>query len=143
MSALPEEITIGQLSERSGAATSALRFYEERDLITSHRTSGNQRRFHRSTLRRVAVIKAAQELGITLADVGAALDAIPHDKAPTKRDWARLSSVWKKQLNDRIAHLERLRDQADSCVQCGCLSLQSCGLFNPQDKVGGSGAAGL
>lgn len=132
---LPNELTIGQLSERSGVTTSALRFYEERYLISSRRTDGNQRRYSRATLRRVAVIRGAQELGVALADISNALASIPHDRTPTKRDWDRLSRVWKAQLDERIQRLERLRDQADSCVKCGCLSLKSCGLFNPADQA--------
>lgn len=139
---LPEWITIGQLAQRSGLATSALRFYEDEGFIQSQRTEGNQRRYHRSTLRRVALVRAARQMGISLAEVKASLAGLPQDRPLRKRDWQRLSTRWKATIDDRIRVLEQLRDQADSCVGCGCLSLVSCGLFNPDDNagVGASGA---
>jgi MerR family redox-sensitive transcriptional activator SoxR len=133
--ALPEWITIGELAERSGVATSALRFYEAQGLITSRRTGGNQRRFRRGTLRRVSIIKAAQAVGLSLEDVAAALDGLPHDKDPTARDWQRLSRAWRGQLDLRIAALERLRGDLAECIGCGCLSLQRCALFNQGDMA--------
>ena len=130
-----EYLTIGELAIRAGVATSALRFYESRDLIQSERTSGNQRRYQRATLRRVALIRAAQEVGLTLGEVAEALENLPHDKTPTKADWARLSSSWRTRLDAQIAELEALRDELTDCIGCGCLSLKSCALFNPSDEI--------
>lgn len=133
------ELTPGELSERSGAAVSALHFYEKEGLIASRRTSGNQRRYARHTLRRVAFIRTSQQLGIPLRDIKAALDALPPDKAPTKADWARLSARWRDQLDARIEQLQRLRDNLTGCIGCGCLSLKTCRLNNPGDVLGGDG----
>jgi MerR family redox-sensitive transcriptional activator SoxR len=129
------ELTIGELAARSGVATSALRFYEAEGLIAARRTDGNQRRFPRSTLRRVAVIHAGRSAGIPLARIGAALASLPRDSPPTKRDWERLSRGWRDDVEARIAELEALRDQLGSCIGCGCLSLRSCALFNPGDRA--------
>lgn len=120
-------------------ATSALRFYEERGLISSQRTDGNQRRFERATLRRVSVIKAAQTLGLSLAEISAALEALPDARTPTKRDWARLSSRWRAHLDRQITELQALRDDLDGCIGCGCLSLRACALFNPADQLAEQG----
>ena len=139
MSGLPEEITIGELAGRSGVAASALRFYEEKGLIWSRRTSGNQRRYPRATLRRVSVIKAGQTLGLPLAEIAEALASLPDARDPNKRDWQRLSKAWQGQLNERIASLERLRDTLDGCIGCGCLSLEVCALFNQNDVVAEQG----
>lgn len=133
-------LTIGQVAARSGVATSALRFYESRGLINSQRTEGNQRRFHRSTLRTVAVIKGAQAVGIPLARIEEALTALPRGRAPTKRDWARLSKVWRDDLDRRISELLGLRDRLANCIGCGCLSLDVCQLYNKGDGAAKQGA---
>ncbi len=145
MGALPETISIGELAKRSGVATSALRFYEQRGLLTSERSEGNQRRYRRAALRRVAVIRAAQTFGLTLGEIKQAMDALPADRAPTKRDWERLSTNWRDRLDRRIADLQRLRDDVGGCIGCGCLSLQTCALFNADDRAGvrGPGARWL
>lgn len=134
-----EDLTIGELAQRAGVATSALRFWESRGLITSERTSGNQRRYVRATLRRVSLIRAAQEAGLTLDQVARALETLPNDHTPTKADWARLSRSWRGQIEQRITELELLRDQLTSCIGCGCLSLKSCGIFNPDDRAAALG----
>ena len=131
-----DDLSIGELASRSGIATSAVRFWESRGLIDSHRTGGNQRRFARSTIRRVSLIRAAQEAGLTLEEVATALETLPDDKTPTKRDWERLSRSWRSRIDERIANLVALRDQLTACIGCGCLSLQSCGIFNPSDRAG-------
>ncbi|MBT2384109.1 redox-sensitive transcriptional activator SoxR [Streptomyces sp. ISL-11] len=137
-----QELTVGQLSARSGAAVSALHFYESKGLITSRRTSGNQRRFDRDALRRVAFIRAAQRVGIPLATIREALAELPDERTPNRTDWARLSEAWRGELDARIKQLGRLRDHLDDCIGCGCLSLESCVLSNPDDRVGqlGSGS---
>ena len=141
MAPLPEHITITQLAERSGVAASALRYYEELGLITAERTKGNQRRYRRSVLRRVAVIKVAQSMGVSLRQIHTALAALRDRRDPTPDDWERLSRTWHDELSARIALLEKLRDQLSSCIGCGCLSLDRCGLFNPGDRaqLGGRG----
>jgi MerR family redox-sensitive transcriptional activator SoxR len=139
MGALPELITIGELSVRSGMATSALRFYEREGLIHAERTSGNQRRFPRGELRRVAFIRAAQQVGLTLEEIREALASLPEARTPTRADWERLSRLWRRRLDERIAELERLRDTLTSCIGCGCLSLRRCQLYNPGDKAAQSG----
>jgi MerR family redox-sensitive transcriptional activator SoxR len=128
-------LTIGELSERSGVAGSALRYYEERGLIASERTAGNQRRYPRPVLRRVAFIRSAQRVGLTLDEVAEALAGLPAGRTPTKADWARLSRAWRPRLEEQIERLERLRDKLDSCIGCGCLSLRRCALSNPDDEV--------
>jgi MerR family redox-sensitive transcriptional activator SoxR len=138
--ALPDLLPIGQLSSRSGAAPSALRFYEDVGLIASTRSAGNQRRYARATLRRVAFILAARNLGVSLADVRDALATLPVDRTPRAGDWARMSATWRRRLNARIAELERLRDQLTSCIGCGCLSLQRCKLLNANDQIARRGA---
>ena len=132
-------LTIGEVAERSGLATSALRFYEEQGLIASERTQGNQRRFRRSELRRVALIRAAQGFGLTLDEIRTALESLPQGRTATKRDWERLARGWRSLLDERIASLQRLRDEATSCIGCGCLSLQSCALYNSQDRAAAYG----
>jgi MerR family redox-sensitive transcriptional activator SoxR len=136
---VPGELTIGEVAARSGVATSALRFYEAEGLIASTRTDGNQRRFQRSVLRRVAFIQAGRAAGIPLATIQAALLGLPGDRTPTKRDWACLSAAWRHDLDSRIAELEDIRDRLTSCIGCGCLSLRSCRLFNPGDAVAADG----
>lgn len=130
-----EDLTIGELADRSGVATSALRFYESRGLIESERTDGNQRRFTRATLRRVALIRAGQEVGLTLSELGEALETLPHGRTPTKSDWQRLSRSWRSQLDTQIEELIALRDELTDCIGCGCLSLKSCAIFNPGDAA--------
>ncbi len=134
------ELTPGEVSKRAGVAVSALHFYEREGLIESLRTSGNQRRYHRDMLRRIAFKRVSQSLGIPLKDIREALDSLPDNKTPTKADWARLSSHWRKDLDARIEELQRLRDNLDGCIGCGCLSLKSCGLYNPGDWLGREGS---
>lgn len=134
-----KELTPGELSERSGVAVSALHFYEREGLISSRRTSGNQRRYHRETLRRVAFIRISQRVGIPLNEIRDALHTLPEGRTPTRRDWARLSTVWRKDLDQRITQLTRLRDNLTGCIGCGCLSLAGCTLVNPHDKLGARG----
>ena len=133
------ELTPGDVSQRAGVAVSALHFYEREGLIESHRTSGNQRRYHRDMLRRIAFIRVSQSLGIPLRDIREALDSLPENKTPTKADWARLSAHWRADLDARIDQLERLRDNLDGCIGCGCLSLKSCNLYNSSDWLGDKG----
>ncbi len=133
------ELTIGQLAERAGVATSALRFYESRGLIASVRTAGNQRRYLQSTLRRVAFIRTAQRIGLTLDEIGSALATLPDGRTPTKSDWHRLSNAWRPRLDEQIRRIELMRDRLDSCIGCGCLSLKSCWLTNPDDEMAAEG----
>lgn len=134
-----EWLTIGEVATRSGVATSALRFYETKGLISSERTDGNQRRYPRATLRRVALIRAGQEVGLSLAELAKALEQLPHDTTPTKSDWERLSNAWRNRLDAQIAELVALRDELTDCIGCGCLSLKSCAIFNPGDAASGLG----
>jgi MerR family redox-sensitive transcriptional activator SoxR len=134
-----ELLTIGELSERADVAASALRFYEAEGLITSTRTSGGQRRFPRETLRRVSFIRIAQKVGLSLDQIREALATLPRSRTPTKADWSRLSRSWRPRLDEHIAVLERLRDQLDECIGCGCLSLRSCALYNTGDAAAGLG----
>jgi MerR family redox-sensitive transcriptional activator SoxR len=129
------ELTVGQLSERSGVAVSALHFYERQHLIASRRTSGNQRRYRRDALRRVALIRVAQRVGIPLAEVRAALAELPDNRTPNRADWERLSQNWHDELEERIRNLEQLRDDFTNCIGCGCLSLDKCRMTNPQDSL--------
>lgn len=133
------QLTIGELAARSGAAPSALRFYESKGLLTSNRTAGGHRVYDRSTLRRVAFIRAAQRVGLSLEEIGAALDGLPSRRTPTAADWARLSEGWRATLDQRIEELGRLRDELDSCIGCGCLSLKVCRLYNPDDRAAAFG----
>lgn len=133
------ELTVGQVAERSGVAVSALHFYERSGLISSTRTSSNQRRFGRDTLRRVAFIRASQHVGIPLATIRAALDRLPSERTPTREDWARLSATWRADLDARITQLQALRDDLTDCIGCGCLSLKACHLTNPRDVLGRQG----
>lgn len=134
-----QELSPGELAQRAGVAVSALHFYEREGLITSCRTSGNQRRYTRETLRRIAFIRMSQRLGIPLARVRDALGTLPADRVPTSKDWARLSAGWRQDLDERILHLQRLRDNLAECIGCGCLSLKSCMLTNPGDVLAGRG----
>ncbi|CNE74551.1 MerR family transcriptional regulator [Mycobacterium tuberculosis] len=133
------ELTVGQLAERSGVAVSALHFYESKGLISSRRTAGNQRRFTRDTLRRVAFIKVSQRVGIPLGSIREALATLPEERTPTVADWARLSETWRGELDDRIRQLEKLRDDLTDCIGCGCLSISRCALANPYDRLGDEG----
>jgi MerR family redox-sensitive transcriptional activator SoxR len=132
---IPTELTIGQLSERSGVPTSALRFYEREGLIHSRRTTGNQRRYHRTTLRRIAFVRASQSVGIPLALIRDVLGFLPADSPPTKEFWVRASQCWSDEINERIAKLERMRDRFTACIGCGCLSFSECALVNPADRL--------
>jgi MerR family redox-sensitive transcriptional activator SoxR len=133
------ELTVGQLAGRSGVAVSALHFYEAQGLIWARRTAGNQRRYPREMLRRVAFIRASQRVGIPLARIRAALATLPAGRTPTPRDWAGLSAAWREDLDDRISQLQRLRDRLTGCIGCGCLSLTTCRLANPDDILGNEG----
>jgi MerR family redox-sensitive transcriptional activator SoxR len=132
-------LTIGELSARSGVAPSALRYYERLGLIWSTRTGGNQRRYERAMLRRVAFIRVSGQVGVPLEDIGAALASLGEGHTPTKADWARLSRNWRGRLDGQIALMERLRDQLDGCIGCGCLSLKTCGLYNRNDELAALG----
>lgn len=143
MAKLATELTISEVAERSGVASSALRFYETRGLVESYRTAGNQRRYPRYVLRRVAVIRAAQAVGLTLDEITQALSTLPASANPGKRDWERMSGVWRVRLDQQIADLERLRDKLSSCIGCGCLSLKNCALFNKNDSAGAAGSGGV
>ncbi len=132
-------ITIGEVARRSGLAASALRFYEQRGLITSSRTGAGHRRFPRDVLRRVAFIVYAQRVGLTLDEIGVELAKLPENRVPSSRDWSRLMGKWKARIRARIAELERLETGLTRCIGCGCLSLDSCRLANPDDRVSGLG----
>ena len=134
-----QELSIGEVAARSGVAVSTLHFYEARGLIRSNRNRGNQRRYPRAILRRVAVIKVAQKTGIPLAEIADALSALPHDRPVTAGDWRKLSHAWREALDQRIARLTALRDHLDGCIGCGCLSMDECPLRNPFDELGKSG----
>jgi MerR family transcriptional regulator, redox-sensitive transcriptional activator SoxR len=134
-----EPLTIGALAERTGVATSALRFYEAEGLIHATRSEGGQRRYARDTIRRVSFIRVAKEVGLTLDDIRSALASLPDDRTPTKRDWARLSAGWRPRIEHQIAVLERLRDRLTGCIGCGCLSLNACRLLNPGDEAAARG----
>jgi MerR family transcriptional regulator, redox-sensitive transcriptional activator SoxR len=126
---------IGEVAARSGFAASALRYYEREGLITSQRSPGGQRQFHRSVLRRLAFVRAAQSVGLSLEEVRDALATLPDSRTPTRADWARLSRSWRARLDEQIAALEALRDGLTSCIGCGCLSLRRCALYNPGDRM--------
>lgn len=134
-----QELTVGQIAARSGVAITALHFYEEKGLIRSRRTAGNQRRYPRDTLRRVSVIKVAQRVGIPLRTIAAALQTLPDERTPTREDWARLSASWRSELDTRIDQMVRLRDRLTDCIGCGCLSIDKCALRNPDDRLGDKG----
>jgi MerR family redox-sensitive transcriptional activator SoxR len=134
-----EPLTIGALAERTGVATSALRFYEAEGLIHATRSEGGQRRYTRDTIRRVSFIRVAKEVGLTLDDIRSALASLPDDRTPTKRDWERLSAGWRPRIEHQIAVLERLRDRLTGCIGCGCLSLNACRLLNPGDEAAARG----
>jgi MerR family redox-sensitive transcriptional activator SoxR len=137
---LRKDLTVGQVASRSGLPVSTIHFYEAQRLIAGWRTAGNQRRYPRDILRRVAVIKVAQRIGIPLAVIRDALAALPRGRTPTARDWQRLSRIWRSALDERIDKLVRLRDSLNECIGCGCLSLEVCPLRNPADVLGEEGA---
>jgi MerR family redox-sensitive transcriptional activator SoxR len=138
-SKIPMELSVGEMAARSGVRVSTLHFYEAEGLIHSRRNAGNQRRYPREVLRRIAVIKAAQRTGIPLAQIREALNALPNRRTPTPEDWHTLSASWRAELDERIAHLIRLRDKLEGCIGCGCLSMESCPLRNPWDKLAEEG----
>jgi MerR family transcriptional regulator, redox-sensitive transcriptional activator SoxR len=144
-SARPAVLTISELSARSGAAPSALRFYESIGLISASRTAGNQRRYPRHMLRRVAFIRAGRQLGLELREIQASLDLLPADRAPTKKEWSRAARTWQATIDAKIAELRRMSDTLGSCIGCGCLSLRTCALYNPDDSAArrGQGARWL
>jgi len=145
MSSLANRVTIGELARRAGVATSALRYYEQLGLISSERTAGGQRRYARAMLRRVAFVRAAQAVGLSLGEVRAALARLPDERTPSKADWNKVSGTWIRRIDERIAELERLRETLNSCIGCGCLSLRTCRLSNPNDTAAtrGTGARWL
>lgn len=132
-------LTIGLLARRSGLATSALRFYERLGLIRAERTSGNQRRFHRAVLRRIAFIRAAQQVGLSLEEVGTALNRLPQDRAPNKAEWDQVARAWQTRIDEQIAQLERMKQKLTGCIGCGCLSLTRCALYNAGDRAAQAG----
>jgi MerR family redox-sensitive transcriptional activator SoxR len=134
-----ETLTVGEVAERSGFAASALRFYEREGLISAERTSGGQRRYERNVLRRLAFIRAAQHVGLTLQEANDALSKLPASRTPTRADWTRISRLWRKRLDGEIKALVALRDGLDSCIGCGCLSLKTCLLSNPHDVAAAEG----
>jgi MerR family redox-sensitive transcriptional activator SoxR len=131
-----DPLTVAEVARRSGFAPSALRFYEERGLIDASRTTGHQRRYARAVLRRLAFIRAASNVGLTLDEIAAELDTLPHGRTPNAADWRRISEDWRARLDERIAAIEALRDRLDGCIGCGCLSLGTCWLYNPEDVIG-------
>src|SRR6478609_7206982 len=135
-------LTVGEVAERSGMAPSALRYYEQEGLISATRTTGNQRRYQRHVLRRLAFIRAARNVGLTLDEVRAELAQLPAERTPTTADWHRISRNWRERLNEKITAIEALRDRLDSCIGCGCLSLRACALYNPDDRLGNSAQPG-
>src|SRR5690349_6861483 len=137
---MPEPLTIGELSARSGVAASALRYYEERGLIFSERTGASHRRYARATLRRVAFIVFAQRVGLTLEEIRDELDRLPRDRVPARADWDKLTRAWSGRIDERIAELERLKAGLTECIGCGCLSLKRCKLANPGDRAAGLGS---
>ncbi|GAB3151604.1 redox-sensitive transcriptional activator SoxR [Micromonospora sonneratiae] len=136
---MQETLTIGELATRSGVAPSALRYYERLGLIRATRTGGNQRRYERNMLRRVAFIRISQQVGVSLEEIRAALDSLPESRTPTKADWARLSASWQHKLDEKISLLTQLRDDLTGCIGCGCLSLQRCKVMNADDELAAEG----
>jgi MerR family redox-sensitive transcriptional activator SoxR len=133
-------LSVGEVARRSGVAVSALHFYEAKGLIRSDRSAGNQRRYDRSVLRRIAVIRVAQDLGLSLSRIAEALAALPPDAAPSHDDWARLSARWRDEIDERIVRLQQLRDGLTDCIGCGCLSMEHCPMRNPDDRLGRDGS---
>ena len=134
-----KEFSVGQVAKRCGVKVSALHFYEQKGLIKSLRNQGNQRRYKPDVIRRVSIIKAAQKMGISLEEIKQEFSALPDNRTPTKRDWEKLSTGWQEGLNQKIRYLERLRDFMDGCIGCGCLSMQRCPIYNPQDELAEQG----
>lgn len=134
------ELTIGEVSRRTGVPASALRYYESEGLIHATRSESGQRRFTRATIRRVSFVRVAQQLGRSLSEIKDALDSLPDSRTPTEEDWARLSAAWRDSLNQQIGMLERLRDRLDGCIGCGCLSLNKCRMLNPSDQAARRGS---
>ena len=134
-----DRLAIGELAARSGLATSAVRYYEELGLISSERTAGGQRRYHRAMLRRIAFVRAAQRVGLSLEEAREALSALPHDRAPNARQWAPVAQAWQVRIDEQIAELQLLRRKLGGCVGCGCLSLTKCSLYNPDDTAAAHG----
>ncbi|MEM7779706.1 MAG: redox-sensitive transcriptional activator SoxR [Pseudomonadota bacterium] len=132
-------IPIGEMARRTGLSVSAIRFYEDKRLIEPVRTSGNQRRFLRSDIRRLSFILIAQQLGLSLAEIDDVMRALPYGRTPTARDWRQISAKIRDRIDNRIAELERTRDRLDGCIGCGCLSLQKCAIYNPDDRLGAEG----
>ncbi|WP_125779223.1 redox-sensitive transcriptional activator SoxR [Pseudoalteromonas rubra] len=132
-------LSVGQVAKRADVAVSALHFYENKGLIRSWRNSGNQRRYKKDVLRRIAIIKAGQKMGITLAEIKQTLMSLPHSNTPSKEDWARMSSLWRAQLDEKIAYMQRVRTMVDGCIGCGCLSMSRCPMYNPDDVVAQAG----
>lgn len=139
MPKLPDVLTIGEVARRSGVPHTALRFYEERGLIHAERTAGNQRKYARAVLRRLAFIRTAQRVGLSLEEINDALATLPESRTPTKADWTRLSNLWRGELDARIDSMQRLRDRLTACIGCGCLSLKACHLMNHDDTLAGVG----
>lgn len=139
MAEFEEQLTIGQAADRLGLATSALRFYEDKDLISSARTAGGQRRYARDVLRRVSFIRAAQQVGLPLDEIKERMDSLPLHRAPTQEEWQQLAEAWRPRLDDQIATLEGIRDRLAGCIGCGCQSLDSCAIFNPDDVAAEQG----
>ncbi|WP_422344441.1 redox-sensitive transcriptional activator SoxR [Parasphingorhabdus sp.] len=131
-----KSLTIGALAERTGLSVSAIRFYEEKGLVEPFRSSGGQRRFLRSDIRRLSFVLIAQQLGLTIGEIERQLAGLPHGRTPTQADWTRISKAMRKVIDARIAELQRTRDRLDGCIGCGCLSLKKCQLYNPEDRVG-------
>ena len=140
MQKLNTYLTIGEASRRSGVAASTLRFYESRGLVASQRGPGNQRRYHRSMLRRISLVRVAQSLGLTLKEIGEALETLPEKRTPNRKDWEKLSRHWRDQLDERILKLQKVRENLTGCIGCGCLSLKRCTLYNPGDSAAAGGA---
>ena len=136
----PRRFSVGEVAARAGVATSALRFYEANGLITSDRSASGHRRYHADVLRRVGFIKVAQRVGLSLGEIRAALDSLPDGRTPNRRDWARLATSWRPVIDERIALLEAMKDKLDGCIGCGCLSLDTCALYNPDDGAAEHGA---
>lgn len=134
-----KRFTVGEIAERAGVATSALRFYEDEGLIHADRNDAGHRRYHADVLRRVSFIRTAQRVGLSLAEIREALESLPNHRTPTAKDWDRLAASWRPRLDEQIALLTRMRNQLDDCIGCGCLSLTSCGLWNPDDVAAENG----
>lgn len=135
-----ETLTVSAVAKRCGVNVSALHFYESKGLISSKRNAGNQRRYERSVIRRISIIKAAQKIGISLTEIKEQFSTLPDKRAPTQRDWEKMAIHWQTHLNERIAYLERLRDYMSGCIGCGCLSMSACPLYNEGDKLARKGS---